>query len=615
MKSNNATKSDYAVSEVVGGMILILIAVSAFAAIYIYLLPEGPEVNVSVDIEGTVSDEGLVVLEHAGGQILESYNVVVYDSDGTSIGSKECFNDNWKIGEYRFPLENITDIKLINDSICLRISVYNINKDSSKQQVFTWEPCGKAIDAPPPTPAEDPMLISSLRNDTTDEDLICFNYTIIPLIDALTYIYNWTVDGSSITDLLMTFDTNSSDTVRDYSGDEHSGTLFGPTWNNNGVVGGAYQFDGVDNYISIPYCYDGNYIDEIVVEAWIKTDADNEIITSYDRDDYWELGIRNGVLHWATTVNGNTSAINGVSTVNDDNWHHIAVTYDSSSGNCTIYVDGVCDKNSNCHSVGEGLGSGSTPNGFIGSGSFGVIPGSWNLLTYDDFEDGFGNYTDGGRDCLLYTGGTYAHQGSNAADIEDNSGIESSFYHTNFIDVDTPDYTSIKVDFWFRARDFESGEDFWVRYFDGTIWRTVADYDYPTDFVNGQFYHEIVWINETDYTFPTNSRIRFQCDADSDYDDIYIDEVYVNASGGDVTIANYSGIIDEFRIYNRALTGEQIFQNYLCTKDGFTDRSVIVSDETSLGDTWRCTVTPNDSILDDESVVSNPLQIIGYGGG
>ncbi|UCD14400.1 MAG: DUF2341 domain-containing protein, partial [Thermoplasmatales archaeon] len=54
----------------------------------------------------------------------------------------------------------------------------------------------------------------------------------------------------------------------------------------------------------------------------------------------------------------------------------------------------------------------------------------WDVLTYDDFEGAtfnWGNYTDGGADCLEYTGGIFAHQGSNAADIQDNSGVASSF--------------------------------------------------------------------------------------------------------------------------------------------------------------------------------------------
>ena len=78
----------------------------------------------------------------------------------------------------------------------------------------------------------------------------------------------------------------------------------------------------------------------------------------------------------------------------------------------------------------------------------------------------------------------------------------------------------------------ESNEDFWVRYFDGSDWITIADYDSGDEFENGQFYHKIVWINETDYTFPSDMKIRFQCDASSDEDDIYIDQVYINASKG-----------------------------------------------------------------------------------
>jgi len=401
--------------------------------------------------------------------------------------------------------------------------------------VFDGILTGKGGGAPPSPPSGPLMLISSLRTNTTDEDLICFNYTIEPDIDALTYIYNWSVDGSSIMNLLMPFDTNSPDTAKDYSGNENDGTFdehTGPTWSSSGVVGGAYEFDGIDNYISLPYCYDGSNIDEITVEAWIKTTDDYVIIASYERENYWELGIRNGVIHWSTTANDETVAVVGNIIVNDDFWHHIAVTYGTSSGGCTIYVDGVVDISESCHNPGEELGSGDTPNGYIGTGTVGQIAGTWDLLTYDDFEAGFGNYTDGGRDCRLYTGGTYAHQGSNAANIQDNSGVRSSFYHTNGIDVDAPEYTSITVDFWFRAEGMEAGEDFWVRYYDGSQWRIVADYDSGDEFVNGQFYHEIVWINEIDYTFPSDMKIRFQCDASRDNDDVYIDQIYVNATAG-----------------------------------------------------------------------------------
>ena len=611
MKLNIAFKKEYAVSEVVGGLILIIVAVVTFSAIYSYITLPGPDYNPSVEIIGSVTEEGNVMLQHCGGNTIEQCKIIVCEPNGNLLGEKT--EENWNFGEYRYPLLDITDKKLVNDSVMLDISVWSIGDDGSEEMIFTWEACG-IVNRSSTEELENPMLISSLRYDTTDEDLICYNYTINPEIDALTYIYQWIVNGNSLTNVLLSFDNNTLDYAKDYSGENNDGTLFGPSWVSNGIVGGAYQFDGVDNYISLPYCFDISYIDEFTVETWIRTTSENTVIASYDADNYWELGIRSGLIYWSTTANGDTIDAYGTTTINDDVWHHIACTYDSLTGDCTIFLDGNNEKDINCHSPGEMLGSGSSPNGYIGTGNIGVFPGTWYTITYDDFESGFGSYTDGGRDCLFYTDGTYAHQGSNAANIQDNSGIESSFYHTNTIDVDTPGYTSIKVDFWFIARDMEWGEDFWVRFFDGSNWITVADYHRGNDFNNEEFYHEIVWINESEYTFPTDMKIRFQCDASYDWDDIFIDEVYVNASTGNTIVSNFSGRIDEFTIYKRVLSGEQIFQNYLCTKDGASDKRVIVSDETVLGETWRCIVTPNDSNQDDESVESNYLLIKGYGG-
>jgi len=156
-------------------------------------------------------------------------------------------------------------------------------------------------------------------------------------------------------------------------------------------------------------------------------------------------------------------------------------------------------------------------------------PPSWVQLTYDDFEGGFGNYTDGGSDCALYTGGTYAHQGSNAADVQDNTDTSSSFTLTTPIDVATPGYTQIRVEFWFRAEGLASGEDFWLLYNDGTTWQTVQTWVAGTDFNTGQFYSESVIIQEGTYTFPTDMQIGFQCDASGNGDDVYIDEVRIEA--------------------------------------------------------------------------------------
>ncbi|MHC4758734.1 MAG: lamin tail domain-containing protein, partial [Planctomycetota bacterium] len=161
--------------------------------------------------------------------------------------------------------------------------------------------------------------------------------------------------------------------------------------------------------------------------------------------------------------------------------------------------------------------------------TFKITPTLWTTLTYDDFESGWGNYTDGGSACFLYTGGTFAYEGDNAGELRDNLGINSSFYYTNGIDVDTPGYTQIKIDFWFFAVSMETDEDFWVQYYDGTTWHTIADYDSNDEFLNENLYFEEITIDEGTYTFPSNMKIRFMCDASGTSDFIYIDQVRVTA--------------------------------------------------------------------------------------
>ncbi|GAB6144240.1 fibronectin type III domain-containing protein [Desulfocicer niacini] len=157
-------------------------------------------------------------------------------------------------------------------------------------------------------------------------------------------------------------------------------------------------------------------------------------------------------------------------------------------------------------------------------------PAQWTVLTRDDFEPGWGSYVDGGGDCTRYSG-KYAHQGTYAAQIRDNSGTASSFYSAQGVNLDGPAYTELKIEFWFYPRSMESGEDFFVEYYDGSKWNTVATYAAGSDFSNNSFYHEegIVLKEGAPYPFPTAMKLRFRCDASGNYDFIYIDEVIVSA--------------------------------------------------------------------------------------
>jgi hypothetical protein len=88
------------------------------------------------------------------------------------------------------------------------------------------------------------------------------------------------------------------------------------------------------------------------------------------------------------------------------------------------------------------------------------------------------------------------------------------------------------VEFWFIGVSMETNEDFWVQYYDGSTWRTVATYASGSDFNNGVFYNTIVTISDSQYSFPTNARLRFLCDASGNTDDIYIDEIEFRGMSG-----------------------------------------------------------------------------------
>ncbi|RLF40637.1 MAG: hypothetical protein DRN18_04620, partial [Thermoplasmata archaeon] len=78
---------------------------------------------------------------------------------------------------------------------------------------------------------------------------------------------------------------------------------------------------------------------------------------------------------------------------------------------------------------------------------------------------------------------------------------------------------------------------------------------------------------------------------------------------------SFNGEVDEFYIYNCARSSQQVYQDYLDMKDGLSDHRTLVASETSLGDAWSCTITPNNSVTDGDPIDSEVLIIEAYGGG
>ena len=105
------------------------------------------------------------------------------------------------------------------------------------------------------------VLSSSGGENTTNENLtISYSSTDVDG-NFITNITDWRLGGTSIAVLNMPFDKNVAElttgAIRDYSTYGNNGTLGGgvkansPTWNSSGKVGGAYTFDGTDDYIDV----------------------------------------------------------------------------------------------------------------------------------------------------------------------------------------------------------------------------------------------------------------------------------------------------------------------------------------------------------------------------
>ncbi|MEF8879894.1 MAG: LamG-like jellyroll fold domain-containing protein [Candidatus Thermoplasmatota archaeon] len=620
MSKHLLTSDNYATSEIVGGVILILIAVISFAAIYTQLYPAPPDDNINTRIEGTVNQTGLIYLQHTGGETLNSY-IIEVKSTNNSLIAQETFNKTWDIGETVYPqmqIDEIQNIRLLNESDKLKITVKYKGNNGAIYQIFNGVLTGHTRTSPPSS--ENPMIISTLNTNSVDEDLISFNYQIKPGFNNATYIYNWFKNSESLNYLIMPFEINST-TVRDYSGNEKHGTAENATWIKNSLKGGGYQFNG-NAYIEIPYCFDSNgYINEITVETWIKTTENNVPIASFDKECLWSLNIKNGLIQWATTTT-DTKEINSETTVNDDSWHHVAASFDSTTGNSTIYIDGLKEKTVNCHQPGNNLGNGSQPNGFIGKGC--SKPGRETVFqtgfeTQNEEDkwtknDGrttwsggwFEGYTFGrlGSDSLAPKNGTYSLGGS--------GNFDPDYVAYDRESIDLSGYSNVEISLYYSYKSTEGDDDFCFYYKDGSNWIPIFEENDP-DIGEG---NQLEW-TYVDAQIPDsldNLVLEFRWSTSSSREYMAIDDLKITgipASGAN----NFTGDIDEFQIYKRCLTDEQIYQNYLQQKNEISDKNVIVSDETKAGEKWKCNITPVNQDQYGATTETDSITIINYGGG
>lgn len=151
--------------------------------------------------------------------------------------------------------------------------------------------------------------------------LIVISLTQVSRADLVAY---WAFDdgpGSSI--------------ANDSSGNEYHGTLQGsPTW-VTGRIGGALQFDGVNDYVSTGQSLLNN-LSEFTLACWVRADVYTNKVGFVGQNDCIEFGFNaNDLRCWNLNVDDKVTIAWPHGT---GSWHHVAVAGNSSG--MTLYIDG-----------------------------------------------------------------------------------------------------------------------------------------------------------------------------------------------------------------------------------------------------------------------------------
>ncbi|MBN2588934.1 MAG: SMP-30/gluconolactonase/LRE family protein [Sedimentisphaerales bacterium] len=137
-------------------------------------------------------------------------------------------------------------------------------------------------------------------------------------------------------------DEESGPIAKEYI-DSRNAILFGDRlWMpDGGKVGGALQFDGLDDYVNIPYIV-GPAEGSFSVFTWIKDGAPGEVIISQKEYVNWlSVDIDGKLIANLAPTTGRPSTPTLVTdvVVTDGNWHHIGLVWDGDER--IVYIDGI----------------------------------------------------------------------------------------------------------------------------------------------------------------------------------------------------------------------------------------------------------------------------------
>jgi len=200
------------------------------------------------------------------------------------------------------------------------------------------------------------------------DDVRIYNYARTPAEIALDYNAGFAAhfgpksgcddDPGSCMDLGLVgywgMEEGGGDTAYDASLYSNDGTLTNnPTWTTgvNPLSGGdpggnALEFDGTNDYVDCGSDGSLNFVDEITVEAWVKSNDISSWKSIFDRgwNRNWHLSFRTSKISFrAWDVDGGLNGFEGNTVLESGVWYHVVAVYNDSEKKVYFYLNGNSD--------------------------------------------------------------------------------------------------------------------------------------------------------------------------------------------------------------------------------------------------------------------------------
>ena len=184
--------------------------------------------------------------------------------------------------------------------------------------------------------------------------------------------------GDTMTMAQLPFDETSGTAAFDATGNGWNGTLVGGVSQVAGKIGNAVDLSGTNQYVALPSgVVSGN--DTITVAAWVNLDTVSNWMRIFDFGSGTATNMfltpkngANGKIRFGIKNNGLAEQIiDGQAALPTGGWHHVAITLNGSTG--ILYVDGV-QVGSNTAMTLKPSTMGATTQNWIGRSQYGSDP-------------------------------------------------------------------------------------------------------------------------------------------------------------------------------------------------------------------------------------------------